>query len=473
MNRNLNILCWYDEISHQNHRKPYAYGQVQPVATPLGTMPPFQKVRDNTGAAIESFSIIDWNTGTETDVLSDVINYGLEVVEYASDGYDLIIYPDVFPFSTSFDSGWYYAKMSDGLNTWYSDVFAMCNGLDEKCIKLEYWHSEDLCHDAGRIRYSFPYKTHHYIKSDLGKPTYPYEEQVDRRDGKTFPLQQISAKEYQFVFYGPEHLCDALRVVRLHDHINIYYQGRTFEVDEFFFEPEWLTNGDVAKIVVRFRSGTVAIANGRGYENLTYQADPGSCISQDYTAKATIEEGSDDFLNFTYTNADGETTSLYQNQYILITDLDGDTKLHQKVGTSYVLVAVSDGESVYDEAADEYWLIKSGETTKPKIIEVNDVTGFARGITWANSLVHLYTVDAGGASTLAGIGTAAEFNGGLGISFDPGNGKYVYAEIGTLSCGIMHTTGQFAINLVQWVTPGGDGWSTDGSEGGWWQTPGG
>ena len=113
----INILPWYIALARQHHQKWYAYGQYYCLPTPAGMLIPFQLRRDNTGAAITSLAVVEVSTGTSTDILAVASSSGLEVVEYAADGYDLIIFPATISVG-SFNVGRHYLIMGDGTNTW-------------------------------------------------------------------------------------------------------------------------------------------------------------------------------------------------------------------------------------------------------------------------------------------------------------------------------------------------------------------
>ncbi|MCA9368274.1 hypothetical protein KC887_08550, partial [Candidatus Kaiserbacteria bacterium] len=160
----INILPWYASLELQQHRKWYAYGQYYCLPTPAGFLVPFQLRREQTGAAITSLTVTEVSTGTATDILAIATSSGLEVAEYAADGYDLIIYPATISVG-SFNVGRHYLTMSDGTNTWYSEVF---NFVDTtySLVKVEWWHDGDFCYPSGRVRYNYPYKGRVYLKSD-------------------------------------------------------------------------------------------------------------------------------------------------------------------------------------------------------------------------------------------------------------------------------------------------------------------
>ena len=164
------------------------------------------------------------------------------------------------------DVGQYYAVMSDGTNTWYSEVFTVVQDL-EGYLKLEWWDNQDFIMDAGAIIYKyrppraeidFQFKNVLYLDSNLAKPEYPFEEEGETRDGYFFPIKQISEKRYRFKFFASEYLLDVMRFIRMADNAQITYHGQTYNLDTFLITPQWEDNGDVASVEAEFDTATVA-----------------------------------------------------------------------------------------------------------------------------------------------------------------------------------------------------------------------
>ena len=84
----INVLHWYDNLSDQNHRKWWAYDRIYPLITPAERLLPFQMNRDATNEPITEFTLIDFNTGVETDILSGMESAGLNVYNNGIENYD-------------------------------------------------------------------------------------------------------------------------------------------------------------------------------------------------------------------------------------------------------------------------------------------------------------------------------------------------------------------------------------------------
>ena len=195
----------------------------------------------------------------------DPATMGITVVGFESLGYDVIVFPGQLPVLSEMDNGQYYAIMSDGTDTWYSEMFTVVNDI-APYLKLEWWDAENFVMDAGTIVYRNPvFKNVLYLDATIAKPEYVFEEEGENRDGYFFPVKQISEKRYRFAFLASEYLLDVMRFVRMADFAQITKNGQTYSLDTFLITPEWESNGDVASVQAEFDTATVAKKIGTGY----------------------------------------------------------------------------------------------------------------------------------------------------------------------------------------------------------------
>lgn len=261
-NNNLSPFPWYDDISKQNHRRDYAFGNIFPLITPNNRLLPFQFRRDSRSASVTSVILRNIAGRQMYDITDAIKETGLTIRSF--DGYDLIIYSGNIPMAISMREGYYYAEMSDGVETWYSEVFDVVGQLDD-FMKIEWWDEEPLYYSGGHIEYSKgTYKNKVYLCTQVGKPDYDFEEEGEERDGYFFPEKQISEKIYKFVFIAPEYLCDAMRIIRMSDHVEITSRGETYVADSFLMTPSWQEQGDLAAVDVEFETDTVIKKIGVG-----------------------------------------------------------------------------------------------------------------------------------------------------------------------------------------------------------------
>ena len=265
-NNNLSVLPWYTSIEQQNARKWWAYNRVYPLFTPALFMLPFQILRTHrSGTTISSFQVYTKAgvlVGNYTQAIRDA---GITIKQFTSLGYDVIVFGGQMPVFTKFADGQYYAAISDGTQTWYSEIFTVVNDI-EPYLKITWWDLSDFTMDAGTIVYTNPsYKNVLYLQSDIAKPEYTFEEEGETLDGYFFPTKQISEKRYRFNFLASEYLLDVMRFIRMADFAEIEYRGQRYSLDTFLITPEWEDNGDVAAVEAVFDTATVAKKIGLGY----------------------------------------------------------------------------------------------------------------------------------------------------------------------------------------------------------------
>ena len=265
-NNNISVLPWYTSIEQQNHRKNYAYGTIYPLFTPKRTLLPFQIMRNTSSRNITGAQLYDKNGVLFADITTALKETGLQIVPFASLGYDVIVYPSLLPFAIDTPDGIYYARMTDGVNVWYSEMFTIVGDLSGY-LKIEWYDVENFVFDAGQIVYQNP-KFHNvlYLCTELGKPEYTFEEEGETRDGYFFSEKQISEKTYRCMALAPEYLCDVMRFIRMSDKVFVTDKyGRQYDCDTFLITPKWQTQGDLASVEIEFETATVAKKIGRGY----------------------------------------------------------------------------------------------------------------------------------------------------------------------------------------------------------------
>lgn len=205
------------------------------------------------------------------ELVADLWNAGLWTVQrYGEFDY-------LFPTAELTDDmpiGQYYIRVSDGMGEWFSDIFTVVP-LEQlpMFLLIEWWNNADLQTDEGSILPGFEtmaFKNRLFLKAEIAKPDYTYDEEGETRDGHFFPSKQISQKVYRFAILAPEYLLDAMRLLPLADHIQITAEpGSDREVvylpEQILLTPSWESEGDVASVAVEFRTDTVVKKLGLAY----------------------------------------------------------------------------------------------------------------------------------------------------------------------------------------------------------------
>ena len=265
-NNNISVLPFYTSIDEQNHRKSYAYGKIYPLFAPADMLLPFQIIRNTRANDVTSVVLYDKTGKQVADITTNMKETGLQIVRFQSLCYDVILYPSILPMPLNQLDGIYYMTLSDGVQTWYSEMFTVVQDVSAY-LKIQWWDVENLVFDAGQIVYTEPnYKNTLYLCTELGKPEYEFEEDGEERDGYFFPEKQISVKTYKCTILAPEYLCDVMRFIRMADYIHITDKyGREYDCDTFLITPKWETQGDLASVEIEFKTNTVVKKIGRGY----------------------------------------------------------------------------------------------------------------------------------------------------------------------------------------------------------------
>lgn len=437
INSNATILRWNDSLNKIAYYRSFNWGDIDAIPVSVNFVPPFQLARAKTGAAITLFKLVNFNTGVETIVTSEMATIGLRVAQYASKDYDNIIFPalSALPIA-ALPVGPYYAVMSDGANTWYSEIFSMCASL-AGTVKIEWCHAGDFGYPGGHLDYSQNYKNYVHLKTDIGAPTYPYFEEGEDRDGVFFPHKQISYKLWRFGFLASESMLDAIRLIRLHDTVTIVNNndGRTYSASEFLFgSPEWMEGRkNLGYVEAEFRTDTIVVINGRAVLDDTCGPEQ-PCFAFTFECVAQIEDGSAEYLGQYYVPAGGgPNVPFVEGDYILIyNDGLGVWELHQFISSAYVAVTgTAENTIALDQNENRYYWQNVNPTgnnwLRPWISAIinKDKTGAVTsnprlwtvyGQVMPGTTIEVFTVNEAGEETLAGVGSDVDFQG-LGIEF--------------------------------------------------------
>ena len=273
-NNNFNILAWYDSIDQQNHRKSYMYGSIWGLIAPDNSILPFQFVSPGSLGNVTSIVVKSLNSNKSIDLTGKL---DIQVTNHTDDdnnAYSIVMHKGNNTISPKLSEGRHYIVLKQGTKTWYSEVFTVVSNIS--CyIKLEYWDNDNLYFKGGHIDYTSGFKFVCYFSTKIGKPSYPFEEELTERDGYKFIEKQTSSKVYNMTFNAPEFMCDALRLVRMCDNINITSDGKVYRALSFSVNVDWEDYGDVAAVDAEFETDTVVtkianILNGPSESGTTF-----------------------------------------------------------------------------------------------------------------------------------------------------------------------------------------------------------
>ena len=288
-NNNLSVLPFYTDIRLQNHRRSYAYGEIYPLITLTDTLLPFQIIRPRRENGIESVKMYYKDGTLFADITQPIIETGLRIMSWRPfHDVDTILYAGTLPMALDTPDGVFYVELSDGVQTWYSEMFTVVQDVSGY-VKIEWYDAEDLLMDGNvGIVYTDDdtvttcFRNRVYLCTEIGKPEYTFSEEVNERDGYSFPEKQVSEKTYRCTILAPEYLLDAMRFVRLSDFVQVTDQrGQTYKCDTFLFTPTWQTQGDLASVEIEFQTNTAVKRIGWGYSTAN-KGDFSNDFNNDY-----------------------------------------------------------------------------------------------------------------------------------------------------------------------------------------------
>lgn len=255
-NNNLNVLPCYSDNSFQDYlKKDYSFGKSFDLLCHSSFLLPFQyKVSYHSDLSVASIHLVNANDMSNVDITSYMAS--LFTFKHFTT-YSKIIYTAKTPIPYTIKEGRYYLTIaSNHGDVIVTEIFTVVNDVSN-LLKIEYWDSANLEVGGDQIDYTFPFRNFLYLDTQLAKPDYSFEEVVEKRDGYSFIESQISSKLYKFLFLAPEFLLDAMRIIRLHDHIRITNLGDIYEASTFLITPKWTDRGYLATVDAEFETGTV------------------------------------------------------------------------------------------------------------------------------------------------------------------------------------------------------------------------
>ena len=280
-NNNFSVLPFYANIEEQDWRKSYAYGDVYPLYSQAGLLLPFQIIRAHRENTVLNVNLFRKDGTQVANLTAQMEDAGLTLIPFADLGYDIILYPAIFPIMAMTD-GQYYLRLNDGTKMWYSEVFTVVQDTSAY-LKVEWYNDENIIFTGGQCVFKNPrFHNYLYFATEVGKPDYAFEEEGENRDGYFFPSKQLSKKRFKFCTLAAEYVCDVMRLIRMCDHVRITDKyGRIYDCDQLLITPEWQEQGNLAKMVVEFETDTVVKKIGTGFTVPNY-ADFNDDYNDDY-----------------------------------------------------------------------------------------------------------------------------------------------------------------------------------------------
>ena len=445
---NINVMGWHTNPRYLNHAREYAMGSKYNLVVPLGRILPFVIPRTGTaGAGINRFTIYGEN-GQTYEARTQLQDAGLTYQNIG--GADQVKFLDSSPLPGVWEPGCYRAVMSDGFTTWYSDWWMWTQDV-ENLVKIEWSHNTPLQLPGGTIQYGFPFKLRAYFKTDIAKPSYRFQEDVDRRESIDMPFLSISYKLYQFTVIAPEYLLDCLRLIPVHHNVEITHLGEVIEVDKITMgDAEWIERGDIAGVTFTFRAGSTVATYGER-AGLNTVGPSIQCIGTTYEAErvVTIQE---------LTNAGSieELAAFVPNPpgYFLLEELVFFGETNSRTQIKYVAdsstvqnIQGQDGDVVFVNILNQYYLWHNGAFVPPGIASISDGPTYTlTGYVPAGTTVQIWFRIENGSWQIHSTHAAPAINAGVDLGTDASTWLQARLVLASASCGELQTTEAFTLN---------------------------
>ena len=296
MNRNNNLspIPFYETLTEQDFRRWYTYGNMFKNPVSDRNLLPFTfrypcassftisdivfhkccgEVVDGNGSFNLSFDeSFHVGGGSYSDTLlaniTSSISGGVVTVFYTAPNINL-----------GLPIGYYYIEIVSSVDgatkRFYSDIFYVSKSLGT-FVHVKWYDGSDLeLSEGGKIPYGQTYAGRYYcnelhLDTEVGMPEYTMTEDGEERDGRFFPIKQISEKKYHCKAVLSEAVCDCLRTAGMADVVTIVDTfGRTYNVEHFEIEVNWLDGGSLAEVDITFETDTIVKKIAKSYGSIT------------------------------------------------------------------------------------------------------------------------------------------------------------------------------------------------------------
>ena len=284
---NLSCIPFYTKKEHQDFRLWYSYGEKYPYYVPSDFLIPFSFVVPYHAGQPDNIKVEFYRaccseekylvTQGAYNSFSAIMNMnGLTIENDDTRQISVLTYFAREVVSLDMEEGMYYMKITlvygQTNETYYSDVFFVKDASKlDKCVCIKWRNEENLEYDGGFIPYGELVGGEHfinrlYLDTTIAMPEYKFTEDGEERNGRFFPIKQISEKVYKMSFTAPEYLCDVMRLIRMADYIELYDGlGRTLIVEQFEMDVKWSQGGHYAEVTCSIQTDSVIKKIGKSY----------------------------------------------------------------------------------------------------------------------------------------------------------------------------------------------------------------
>lgn len=261
---NINPIPYYSTKEEQLHRQ--RWGEIVPIPAPIDRILPFQLI------VASNVASCDIEVYDKYDVLLDTITpTGDDLKYYFKSSYQVAIFLSKILLE-NLPSGIIYLKLkfkyqSNVLNTYYSELFQTTTDdlLNENCVSIEWRNATDIPYGdyiiASGQSYTPSFRFQLFAVADI-MATYDYQDVLEEKQKREFPIKYISDKIYKFGFWVTEEQMDSFRMSRTFDYIQIKQRNKTYDVNSLIITtPEWNDKGTIGWCECTFTTDTLLSVN--------------------------------------------------------------------------------------------------------------------------------------------------------------------------------------------------------------------
>lgn len=363
-NINYGTLVFYKE-RQSTHRWRQHSQNSNPVPCPLNQIPPFQLEFPGFDVEIIDITLVRLEDDFRQPILNNLRSAGLEQFNST---HPTLANRTVFLYRANVPIpqinalvGMYQIRLRTTMNEYWSERFVMKSHF-VRHIYMEWCHAEDLELPDQLIHYpGRNYKNFTWFYSDINYPRYEYEQQVETRNSKEFPLVQTSYKVFRFHTVLSEYYMDIMRLVPLHDYVAIEHLGTKYKLDSVLVTPTELEGSRIAGVEIEMRFDTVTTVAARGVTSIDEcKAATGQCYVTELSVIKCLIDNSNEIRNRFYYDLNGNRVPFVNGDRFLLKQKGGTTVIKEEQDGTYITVDVADGSYIYSEYEGAYAYVDNG-----------------------------------------------------------------------------------------------------------------
>lgn len=358
------LLPIYDNIEKQIRYNGYCNEPLFINQIPSDKLPEFAYLREINPTFNFTLSVRDLEGNEVANFTEGELGPLLTITTY-DDGTELVALNslfDSFGSGEELENGKYYLVLTDGVDTYYSEVFEYSGFLSDDIDCMNKFMFVTTCQVGDR--YPSGFTQHFYTDIQIGLPEYPYTSQNhETTDGTEVVDWRKVDKMRKFFLYGPEYVCDFFSLVPMFDQVTYEDPTGTMTIEsaltDIVFDE---ANVCEAMITVQFLVSSVTKNTCcTPTEVLDIESPTSVCTVQ---AKVDCNEG--EWPTSYSPSGGGGDVDFVTGDYILGC-CDGNCFIYLYMNGQYVIQPQLNiqGNVVFDQDTSTYWHYFSGGFNVP------------------------------------------------------------------------------------------------------------